>query len=114
MISDVLDLPRELPSMLEDGDLVLLLGAGNIGHVAQEIRRKGFLRGGCLNEYSCTQRKIRNVSDFGKVGLVIGGDSAERQVFLDGCEAVSAALAPQWRGFFLFTTAPRPFSKRFT
>jgi UDP-N-acetylmuramate--alanine ligase len=42
LISNVLDLPRELPSMLEDGDLVLLLGAGNIGQVAQEIRERGF------------------------------------------------------------------------
>ncbi len=42
LISSVLDLPRELPAMLEDGDLVLLLGAGNIGQVAQEIREKGF------------------------------------------------------------------------
>lgn len=42
LISDVHDLPRELPSMLEDGDLVLLLGAGNIGHVAQQIRERGF------------------------------------------------------------------------
>jgi UDP-N-acetylmuramate--alanine ligase len=42
LISNVFDLPRELPSMLEDGDLVLLLGAGNIGHVAQEIRENGF------------------------------------------------------------------------
>ncbi len=41
LISDVFDLPRELPSMLEDGDLVLLLGAGNIGQVAQLIREKG-------------------------------------------------------------------------
>jgi UDP-N-acetylmuramate--alanine ligase len=43
LISDVFDLPQELPLMLEDGDLVLLLGAGNIGHIAQEIREKGFL-----------------------------------------------------------------------
>jgi UDP-N-acetylmuramate--alanine ligase len=45
LISDVQDLPEELPSMLEDGDLVLLLGAGNIGYVAQEIRENGFPRG---------------------------------------------------------------------
>jgi UDP-N-acetylmuramate--alanine ligase len=45
LISDVHDLPAELPSMLEDGDLVLLLGAGNIGYVAQEIRENGFPRG---------------------------------------------------------------------
>ena len=42
LISDVLDLVSELPAMLEDGDLVLLLGAGNIGQVAQEIRENGF------------------------------------------------------------------------
>jgi UDP-N-acetylmuramate--alanine ligase len=42
LISDVLDLVVELPAMLEDGDLVLLLGAGNIGQIAQEIRENGF------------------------------------------------------------------------
>ena len=42
LVSNVNDLPAELPSMLEDGDLVLLLGAGNIGHVAQGIREHGF------------------------------------------------------------------------
>jgi UDP-N-acetylmuramate-alanine ligase len=31
--------------MLEDGDLVLLLGAGNIGFVAQTIRDHGFVGG---------------------------------------------------------------------
>jgi len=43
LISDVADLQTELPSMLEDGDLVLLLGAGTIGHIAQEIRENGFI-----------------------------------------------------------------------
>jgi UDP-N-acetylmuramate--alanine ligase len=42
LVSDVHDIPRELPCMLEDGDLVLLLGAGNIGQVAQGIREHGF------------------------------------------------------------------------
>jgi UDP-N-acetylmuramate--alanine ligase len=42
LVSEVNDIPAELPSMLEDGDLVLLLGAGNIGHVAQRIREDGF------------------------------------------------------------------------
>ncbi len=44
LVSDVTDLPVDLPAMLEDGDLVLLLGAGNIGHVAQAIRDHGFSR----------------------------------------------------------------------
>ena len=42
LISNVSDLRMELPSMLESGDLVLLLGAGSIGQVAQEIREQGF------------------------------------------------------------------------
>jgi len=42
---------------------------------------------------SVRPRKIRNATDFGNVGLVIGGDSAERQVSLDGGKAVGAALA---------------------
>jgi D-alanine-D-alanine ligase len=39
------------------------------------------------------QRKINNAAAFGRVGLAIGGDSAERQVSLDGGKAVAAALA---------------------
>jgi UDP-N-acetylmuramate--alanine ligase len=42
LVSNVHDIPRELPAMLEDGDLVLLLGAGNSGQVAQGIRERGF------------------------------------------------------------------------
>jgi len=44
LISDVFELRQELPSMLEDGDLVLLLGAGNIGQIAGDIREKGFVQ----------------------------------------------------------------------
>ena len=44
LISAVEELPLELPSMLEDGDLVLLLGAGSIGQIAQDIREHGFTR----------------------------------------------------------------------
>jgi len=43
LVSNVYDLPRELPAMLEDDDLVLLLGAGNIGQVAQGLREHGFV-----------------------------------------------------------------------
>jgi D-alanine-D-alanine ligase len=37
-------------------------------------------------------QKIHDVTDFGRVALVIGGSSAERQVSLDGGKAVAAAL----------------------
>ena len=43
LVSDVNDIPAELPAMLEDGDLVLLLGAGDIGQVAQRVREEGFV-----------------------------------------------------------------------
>jgi UDP-N-acetylmuramate--alanine ligase len=42
LISDVFNLPSRLPAILESGDLVLLLGAGNIGQVAQQLRETGF------------------------------------------------------------------------
>jgi UDP-N-acetylmuramate--alanine ligase len=42
LISDVFSVPEQLPAMLEHGDLVLLLGAGSIGHVAQQLRESGF------------------------------------------------------------------------
>lgn len=42
LVHDVLDLPAELPALLRDDDLVLLLGAGNIGQVANQLRETGF------------------------------------------------------------------------
>jgi len=39
------------------------------------------------------ERKVRDPRAFGHVGLVIGGDSAEREVSLNGGRAVAAALA---------------------
>ncbi len=42
LVHDVLQLPDELPALLHDNDLVLLLGAGNIGQVAKDIGAHGF------------------------------------------------------------------------
>ena len=42
LIPDVNDLSVSLPALLQDGDLVLMLGAGSIGQVAQELRESGF------------------------------------------------------------------------
>jgi UDP-N-acetylmuramate--alanine ligase len=44
LVPEVMDLRSELPLLLQAGDLVLLLGAGNIGQVAQDIREKGLGR----------------------------------------------------------------------
>lgn len=49
--------------------------------------------------------KIRNAADFGRVGLVIGGTSAERQVSLDGGEAVAEALSRNKVQFQVFDGA---------
>jgi UDP-N-acetylmuramate--alanine ligase len=45
LIPAVADIVTELPSMLQDGDLVLLLGAGNIGQLAEQLRADGFAAG---------------------------------------------------------------------
>ena len=76
-----------LPSLLVDGDLVLLLGAGDIGKVAASIYIDGLA--------VCGVGVVRHISkpqDFGRVALVMGGDSAERRVSLDGGADVLQAL----------------------
>jgi len=45
LVSDVTVLTRSLPALLQDGDLVLLMGAGSIEQVAQELRDSGFNSG---------------------------------------------------------------------
>jgi len=42
LVHDVRELTRSLPTLLQDGDLVLLLGAGSIEQVAHELRDSGF------------------------------------------------------------------------
>ena len=46
VVGKVADLPRVLPDVLRDGDLLLMMGAGDIGHVAQQIAAHGFEAGG--------------------------------------------------------------------
>jgi len=45
-----------------------------------------------LSDIKLPAMKIHEAADFGQVGLVIGGDSAEREVSLNGGRAVAAAL----------------------
>lgn len=45
LVHDVNELTTSLPHLLQDGDLVLLLGAGSIEQVAQELRDTGFKYG---------------------------------------------------------------------
>ena len=45
LVPDVTELSLALPDLLQDGDLVLLMGAGSIEQVAQELRDTGFNMG---------------------------------------------------------------------
>ncbi len=42
VVSGAADLARVLPDVLEPGDLLLMMGAGDIGHAAQHIAAQGF------------------------------------------------------------------------
>ncbi|MFT3763118.1 MAG: UDP-N-acetylmuramate--L-alanine ligase [Pseudoxanthomonas sp.] len=42
VVGKVADLVHVLPDVLRDGDLLLMMGAGDIGHVAQQIAANGF------------------------------------------------------------------------
>lgn len=42
VVGKVADLPNVLPDVLRDGDLLLLMGAGDIGHIAPQIAAQGF------------------------------------------------------------------------
>ncbi|RZZ83060.1 UDP-N-acetylmuramate--L-alanine ligase [Pseudoxanthomonas winnipegensis] len=46
VVSSVADLSTVLPDVLADGDLLLMMGAGDIGAVAQQIAAQGFGPGG--------------------------------------------------------------------
>ena len=43
VVPQVADLREVLPDVLQDGDLLLMMGAGDIGHVAQQVAAEGFI-----------------------------------------------------------------------
>jgi NAD-specific glutamate dehydrogenase len=45
VVSQVSELSAVLPDVLQDGDLLLLMGAGDIGYVAQHLSTHGFVAG---------------------------------------------------------------------
>ena len=42
VVGSAQDLPRLLPDVLRDGDLLLVMGAGDIGQVANQLATNGF------------------------------------------------------------------------
>ena len=45
VVNGAADLTDVLPDVLGDGDLLLMMGAGDIGHAAQQIAANGFAGG---------------------------------------------------------------------
>ena len=43
VVGQVAGLSEVLPDVLQDGDLLLMMGAGDIGYVAQQIVTDGFV-----------------------------------------------------------------------
>ena len=42
VVASAQDLPQLLPDLLRDGDLLLVMGAGDIGQVANHLATNGF------------------------------------------------------------------------
>ncbi|HBK46645.1 MAG TPA: UDP-N-acetylmuramate--L-alanine ligase, partial [Xanthomonadaceae bacterium] len=42
VVPQVAELLQVLPDVLQDGDLLLMMGAGDIGYVAQRLANEGF------------------------------------------------------------------------
>jgi UDP-N-acetylmuramate--alanine ligase len=42
VVNGVVELAGVLPDVLRDGDLLLMMGAGDIGHAAQQLAKNGF------------------------------------------------------------------------
>ncbi|MCE7951118.1 MAG: UDP-N-acetylmuramate--L-alanine ligase, partial [Xanthomonadales bacterium PRO7] len=48
-VAQARELATALPALLRDGDLLLMMGAGDIGAVANEIAAAGMLKSGKVN-----------------------------------------------------------------
>ena len=87
------ELRQALPPLLRDGDLLLLLGAGDIGAAANEIAAsRSLAERRMMSARPNPESRIPNPGLFGRVAVVMGGQSAERDVSLDSGRNVLAAL----------------------
>ena len=85
------DLPSVLPDVLQDGDLLLLMGAGDIGAAAQRDRRATVLKEQ-RSERQLSPLRVTDPAEFGRVAVLMGGTSSEREVSLDSGRNVLDAL----------------------
>ncbi len=68
------------------------------GFSSADFERAGF----DAADFDIGERRIGDPADFGRVALVIGGDSAEREVSLNGGRAVAASLTRSGIGHEVF------------
>ena len=64
-----------LPDVLQDGDLLLLMGAGDIGHAAQQLAAHGFEGAGRMSAVACPPLRVTDPTVFGRVAVLMGGTS---------------------------------------
>ena len=85
---------RRSPTSSRDGDVVLTMGAGSIGAAAHELPRALAERCAARRSPHMTLRRTRSriPPEFGRVAVLIGGTSSEREVSLDSGRNVLEAL----------------------
>ena len=88
-VEDILTMPQAIIDIARDGDVVLCMGAGSIGAVPAKS-------GGVA------------MNNFGKVAVLLGGTSAERDVSLNSGGRVLAALLGQGVDAHPFDPAEQP------
>ena len=107
------ELPQVMADCLREGDVLMTQGAGNIGQIAKQLQ-------GAQIEFSAINRGIRRMTEatltarYGKVAVMFGGLSAEREVSLSSGQAVLNALQQAGVDAFAFDPAERPLSDLLT
>ncbi|MBF0485743.1 MAG: UDP-N-acetylmuramate--L-alanine ligase [Candidatus Omnitrophica bacterium] len=82
----------ELLSIVQPGDLVLTLGAGDVTHISDELVRRLHERGGVSVLTGIHVPSKAEAGNMGVVGVIMGGCSSEREVSIKSGSAIVKAL----------------------
>jgi UDP-N-acetylmuramate--alanine ligase len=86
------DIVPRLAAMVQKGDLVLFLGAGDVTHLSDELVRRLRSKGSAFSLDDIRVPGRESVRNFGVVGVIMGGVSCERDISLKSGNAVLKAL----------------------